>query len=119
MQQRIQTVFEMIRTTAGIFQPVTLSLYRSATTCFDAQGEYKGGRNSDTMFQKAYIHKIIFYLYFGADSPSVCLACTFHSFCQWLVNVTKSWTPKSVELPWTEHVNKEEETRNVHRVFDG
>jgi len=35
MHQRIQTIFEMIRTTAGIFQPVTQSRYRSV----DAQGE--------------------------------------------------------------------------------
>jgi len=74
MHQRIQTILEMIRTTAGIFQPVTQSPYRSAKTCFDAQGEYIGGRNSETMFQKVYIHKTIFYLYFCVDSPSVGLA---------------------------------------------
>jgi hypothetical protein len=119
MHQWIQTIFEMIRTTAGIFQPVAPSLYRSATTCFDAQGEYRGGRNSETMFQRAYVHKKIVYLYFGVDSASAGLACTCHSFCKWLVNVANRWTPKRVGLRWIEHVNKLEETRNVHRVFDG
>jgi hypothetical protein len=69
----------MIRTTAGIFLPVKQSLNRSATTCFDAQGEYRGCRYSETMFQKAYIHKTVFYLYFGVDSSSVGLACTYPS----------------------------------------
>lgn len=100
MHQRIQTVFEMIRTTAGIFQPVTQSLYRSATTCFDAQGEGRGSRDSETMFQKAYVHKTIFCLCFGVDSPYVGLACTCHSLCKWPVNVTNIWTPKSVGLRW-------------------
>jgi hypothetical protein len=119
VHQRIQTAFEMIRTTAGIFQPVMQSLYRSAKNCFDSQGEYRGGRNSETMFQKAYVRKTIFYLYFGVDSPSVGLACTCHSLCKCLVNFTNSWTPKRVGLRRIEHVNKVQETRNVHRVFDG
>jgi hypothetical protein len=82
MHQQIQTVFEMIRRRAGTFQPVTQSLYGSATTCFDAQGEYRGGRNSETMFQKASVHKTIFYLYFGVDLPSVGLAFTYNSLCK-------------------------------------
>jgi hypothetical protein len=82
LQQRIESGFEMNRSTPGIFRRVRQSLFLHATYRFKVQGGHRGhflqssgGRNLETMHQKAYIRN--FSLHCGVETHSAILAVYF------------------------------------------